>query len=152
MPKSIALSASLPRVEQDIATHIETERQRILDRAKLPLYEVQGLFAEEMSEGAYQKQLMGQIVEAFHEFSLYQAEQGYDETYFVGEATKGVRLLDIMLRRYSIVATNPPYMSHRNMSSVMSDYLIPIRNLNDNPQMGKKGHRSNALRIILKSV
>src|SRR5260221_5870766 len=66
---------------------------------------------------------MGQIVEAFHEFARHQAEQGYHETYFVGEATEGVRLLDIMLRRYSVVAANPPYMSHRNMSSVMSDYL-----------------------------
>src|SRR6266516_3757667 len=76
-----------------------------------------------MSEGAYQKHLMSQIVEAFHEFTRHQAEQGYDETYFVGEATKGVRLLDINLRRYNVVAANPPYMFHRNISSVMSEYL-----------------------------
>jgi len=76
-----------------------------------------------MSEDAYREHLMSQIVEAFHEFARHQAEQGYDETYFVGAATKGVRLLDIMLRRYNVVAANPPYMFSHNMSPVMNEYL-----------------------------
>jgi N-6 DNA Methylase len=114
---------SLLRVEQDIAVSIEAERRRIPGQARLPLYDAQSLFEEEMSEGDYQKLLMSQIVEAFHEFARHQAEQGYNETYFVGEATKGVRLLDIMLRRYNVVAANPPYMFNRNMSPVMNEYL-----------------------------
>lgn len=114
---------SLLRVEQDIAASIEAERRRFPGQARLPLYERPSLFEEEMSEEAYRKHLMSQIVQAFHEFARHQAEQGYDETYFVGEATKGVRLLDIMLRRYNVVAANPPYMFNRNMSPMMSEYL-----------------------------
>jgi hypothetical protein len=121
--KDASQIGSLLRVEKDIASRIEAERRRIPGQAKLQLYEAQSLFEEELSEDAYRKHLMSQIIEAFHEFVHYQAEQGYDETYFVGEATKGVRLLDIMLRRYDVVAANPPYMFNRNMSSVMSGYL-----------------------------
>lgn len=121
--KDSSQMGSLLRVEQDIVASIEAERRRIPVHAKHPLYEAQSLFEEEMSENAYRKHLMSQIVEAFHEFARHQAEQGYDENYFVGEATKGVRLLDIMLRRYDVVAANPPYMFNRNMSSVMNEYL-----------------------------
>src|SRR6266567_4249339 len=121
--KDASQLGSLLRVEHDIAARIEAERRRIPGQAKLPLYEAQGLFEEEMSEDAYRKHLMSQIVEAFHEFARHQAEQGYDETYFVGAATKGVRLLDIMLRRYNVVAANPPYMFSHNMSPVMNEYL-----------------------------
>jgi hypothetical protein len=121
--KDASQMGSLLRVEQDIAARIEAERRHIPGQARLPLYETQSLFEEEMSEDAYQKHLMSQIIEAFHDFAHHQAEQGYDENYFVGEATKGVRLLDIMLRRYNVVAANPPYMFNRNMSPVMSEYL-----------------------------
>ncbi len=121
--KDASQMGSLLRVEQDIAVSIKAERRRIPGQAKLPLYDAQGLFEEEVSEDAYRKHLMSQIVEAFHEFARHQAEQGYDETYFVGEATKGLRLLDIMLRRYDVVAANPPYMTNSNMSPVMNVYL-----------------------------
>jgi len=101
---------SLLRVEQDIAASIEAERRRIPGQARLPLYETPSLFEEEMSEETYRKHLIGQIVEAFHEYARHQTQQGIDETYFVGEATKGIRLLDVLLQRYDIVVTNPPYL------------------------------------------
>lgn len=121
--KDASQMGSLLRVEQDIAAHIENERRHISGQAKLQLYETQSLFEEEMNEETYRKRLMDQIIEAFHDYARYQAEQGHDETYFVGEATKGIRLLDVMLRRYNVVAANPPYMTNRNMSSSMNEYL-----------------------------
>ena len=51
------------------------------------------------------------------------AAQGEDESYFGNETSKGLRLLDIMTRRYDVVFTNPPYMSNRNMNPTMSEFM-----------------------------
>jgi hypothetical protein len=51
------------------------------------------------------------------------AAEGIDESYFGGETAKGLRLLDVLIRRYDVVFTNPPYMSNRNMSIDMSDFM-----------------------------
>ena len=53
-----------------------------------------------------------QIVMAFNSFADQQAASGADESYFVGEASKGIRLLDIMRRKYDCVFTNPPYCTY----------------------------------------
>lgn len=50
-------------------------------------------------------------------------EEGVDESYFANEAGKGLRLLNVLERRYDIVFTNPPYMSNRNMNAAMSDFM-----------------------------
>src|SRR5262245_46417955 len=36
--------------------------------------------------------------------------------------------------------------------ATLTSPLIPICNLNGNPQMREKGHRSNAIRIVFKSI
>src|SRR6266487_546417 len=118
--KDASQLGSLLRVEQDIVASIEAERRRLPGQARLPLYETPSLFEEEMSEEAYRKHLLGQIVEAFHEYARYQTQQGIDETYFVGEATKGIRLLDEMMQRYDVVVTNPPYLDG-------SDYNLQLK-------------------------
>ena len=64
-----------------------------------------------------------QIVMAFNSFADEQAAAGGDESYFVGEASKGMRLLDIMRRKYDCVFTNPPYMTRKNMQAPLSDFL-----------------------------
>ena len=46
-----------------------------------------------------------------------------DESYFANETGKGLRLLNVLERRYDVVFTNPPYMSNRNMNSAMSDFM-----------------------------
>ncbi|PPA80394.1 MAG: N-6 DNA Methylase [ANME-2 cluster archaeon HR1] len=38
---------------------------------------------------------------------------------FANEACKGVQLLDLLERRYDVVATNPPYMGHGNMGEIL---------------------------------
>ena len=42
---------------------------------------------------------------------------------FANEACKGVQLLDLLEQRYDVVATNPPYMSNRNMGTNLSNGL-----------------------------
>jgi type I restriction-modification system DNA methylase subunit len=49
--------------------------------------------------------------------------EGIDESYFANETGKGIRLLNVLERRYDVVCTNPPYMSNRNMNSAMSDFM-----------------------------
>ncbi len=63
-----------------------------------------------------------QIVKAFNSFADEQAAAGADESYFVGEASKGMRLLDIMRRKYDCVFTNPPYMTRKNMLPTSSGF------------------------------
>lgn len=62
--------------------------------------------------------LEDQVVRAFD----YYARE-HDETFFAGEVTKGMRLLDIMRRRYDAVFTNPPYLSRKNMYPLLGDFL-----------------------------
>ncbi len=107
---------SLLRLEQDMAARIEAARKRIPGQARLPLPGTPSLFEEDHSEEEYRQHLTRQILQAFEEFARQQARQGLDETYFVGEATKSLRLLDVLLRRYDVVVTNPPYMSPRKMN------------------------------------
>jgi hypothetical protein len=49
--------------------------------------------------------------------------KGRDESFFTGEVVKGFEVLDIMTRRFDIVATNPPYMSRGNMNTALSGFL-----------------------------
>jgi hypothetical protein len=49
--------------------------------------------------------------------------EGVDESYFATETTKGIRLLNVLERRYDIVFTNPPYMSNRNMNPAMREFM-----------------------------
>ena len=107
---------SLLRLEQDMAARIEAARKRIPGQARLPLPGTPSLFEEDHSEEEYRQHLTRRILQAFEDFARQQARQGLDETYFVGEATKSLRLLDVLLRRYDVVVTNPPYMSLRKMN------------------------------------
>ena len=49
--------------------------------------------------------------------------EGIDESYFANEAGKGLRLLNVLERRYDIIFTNPPYLSTRNMNGAMSNFM-----------------------------
>jgi hypothetical protein len=107
---------SLLRVEQDMAAQIEVVRKRIPGQGRLPLPGTPSLFGEDHSEEEYRQRLTRQILQAFEDFAQQQAQQGLDEAYFVGEASKGLRLLSLLLRRYDVVVTNPPYMSNHKMN------------------------------------
>jgi hypothetical protein len=64
-----------------------------------------------------------EIIETFDAFSARNTNDLEVERYFTNEVIKGFRILRLMLRRYDIVVTNPPYMSSRNMSSEMNNFL-----------------------------
>jgi hypothetical protein len=60
---------------------------------------------------------------AIDDYVAVKAKQGIDESYFGNETSKGLRLLDVLTRRFDVVFTNPPYMSNRNMNSEMSQFM-----------------------------
>lgn len=105
-------------VSEEEASH-KTTLQRFEDQADLDVEaEKVQLWGEEFWDF-----LGDHIVMAFDDFARQQSEHGVDETFFAGEAVKGMRLLDIMRRRYDAVFTNPPYMSRRNMNLALADFV-----------------------------
>jgi hypothetical protein len=74
-------------------------------------------------EAHFQNMEAGRLREIIDDYVAKKAAAGEDESYFGNESRKGLRLLDIMSRRYDVVFTNPPYMSTRNMNPAMSDFM-----------------------------
>lgn len=112
---------SLLRLEEEIRELIDKERQ---------LYEKEGRqadlfgwskeqFESDAGRREFWETLEIQIGQALDAFAREQAERGNDQSYFAGETTKGLRLLDVLSQRYDVVVTNPPYLSGRKMNSRM---------------------------------
>ena len=49
--------------------------------------------------------------------------QDISQALFGAEAEKGLGLIDLLSRRYDVVATNPPYMGSKNMGKLLKDYV-----------------------------
>lgn len=112
---------SLLRLETELEALIAEERARYQGS---PLFAgLPGEFEAEAAEEEFWDIISAQIIQGLDEFARDQAEQGIDQTFFTGEATKGLRLLDLMLRRYDVVVTNPPYSGNRNLNDTVTDYL-----------------------------
>jgi len=112
---------SLLRLERELGELIAQERAQY---EKAPLFAgLPGEFEREAAEEEFWDIISAQIVQGLDEFARQQAQAGVDQTFFTGEATKGLRLLDLMLRRYDVVVTNPPYMSRRKMNKELADLV-----------------------------
>jgi hypothetical protein len=112
---------SLLRLEREIGDLIAEERGRY---EETPLFAgVSGEFEREAAKEEFWDTISTQIVQGLDEFARQQTEAGVDQTFFVGEAVKGLRLLEFMLRRYDVVVTNPPYVSRRKMNRELADLV-----------------------------
>jgi hypothetical protein len=67
--------------------------------------------------------LLEQLMRHLDGFVQNSRVRGLDPGHFAAEAAKGLRYLRLVSRQYDIVATNPPYMSRRNMSTVIAKHL-----------------------------
>lgn len=116
---------SLLRLESEVESIIVEERRRF-DREgrQLDLFrDVTEQFEGEAAKAEYWEILAEQLIQALDHFTRTTKAEGKDERFFTREATKGLRLLEIMLRRFDCVTANPPYMSRRNMNETLADFL-----------------------------
>jgi hypothetical protein len=122
--KDINQLGSLLRLEEEIETIVQEEHERYDREGRQPdLFGERARFESEAAHEEYWSIVQAQLIQAFNEFARRAAQRGLDETFFAGEGTKGLRLLDLMLRRYDCVVTNPPYMGRRNMNATLADFL-----------------------------
>lgn len=110
------------------AINQEVERERHSHLTSLQRFEDQGNVPQDMARTTawgpeFWDVLGDQIAMAFNGFADEQAAAGADESYFVGEASKGMRLLDIMRRKYDCVFTNPPYMTRKNLFPELAEFV-----------------------------
>ena len=104
---------SLARLEQDVAEAVQQERgRRAKTERELPL--LVGLMDGDSPAAAADEQweiIENQIVGSLGLYAQSMAAKGADVGFFVGETTKGLRLLDVMRRSYDVVVSNPPYLT-----------------------------------------
>jgi len=123
--RGASYAGSLVRLEEDIRDLIarERDRYRLEGVGRLPFPELREVFEEGADADEFWTILESQVVNAFDDFARQQSEQGVDQAYFAGEANKGMRVLKLLVRRYDIVFTNPPYMGSRGMAPELADFL-----------------------------
>ncbi len=110
---------SLLRVERTLRELIAAERKNFL-----PLFAgVKGEFESEAAEEEYWSLLEGKVIQALDEFVRQTAADDPTQTFFANEAVRGLRLAHLLLNRYDVVVTNPPYMARRNMSRELADLI-----------------------------
>ncbi|MEI7646040.1 MAG: N-6 DNA methylase [Chloroflexales bacterium] len=63
---------------------------------------------------------MNQVAQSFHDEA---ASTDPADALFGREAERGVRLLQILDRKYAVVMTNPPYMGSKNMPDLLKRYV-----------------------------
>ncbi len=110
----IAAEMSLPR---GLTRELFSQFCDSLDEASLmgSLVRVEKLFQEKIRAD--------ELKASIDAYVRKKADEGIDESYFGGETAKGLRMLDVLMRHYDVVFTNPPYMSSHNMNSGMSDFM-----------------------------
>jgi len=113
---------SLMPLEKDIDDLVTQERSVRRPEISLPSFAESPLEAKEVEEDFWNI-LDQQIIHAFDEFARQQAQKGIDSGFFVGEAVKGFRLLDILVHKFDIIVTNPPYLDSRDYNSRLKSFL-----------------------------
>ncbi len=121
----------------DVAIFRGEHLTKVSKELELPAGVTRALF-EQFRDSLEEASMMGSLVRLENHFGNLQTDQlrraidnytenkraaGVDESYFAHEASKGIRLLNVLERRYDIVFTNPPYVSNRNMNSTMSEFM-----------------------------
>jgi N-6 DNA Methylase len=121
----------------DVALFRGQHLAQITSEMALPRGITRDLFVR-FRDGLEEASMMGSLVRLERHFQNFGSEQlrqsidmyvekkrseGIDESYFAGETSKGIRLLNLLERRYDVVFTNPPYMSGRNMNAAMSNFV-----------------------------
>lgn len=117
--KQTSYLGSLARIERDLQALISGARDKAeTDFKAPPLFREEG--EEELPpEEAFWAGVEAEILSALDTFAATLSP----EAYFAQEAEKGIRLLDVLRRRYDVVVTNPPYLSNRKMDNLIQKHV-----------------------------
>jgi hypothetical protein len=117
---------SLLRIEREIERLVTQERAKA-EEDKQFIMAFPGLNPEQFKTQAGIEEffdlLTDQVLRHLDHFVRTSRESGADPGHLVNEAAKGFRYLRLVSRHHDVVATNPPYMSRRNMSDVMRKHV-----------------------------
>jgi len=115
--KQTSCLGSLARIERDVSSLIEREKRRAEeDRGRL--------FGEDLEHVSPPQEEGWRAIEREILSSLETFSRSLSpEAYFAREAEKGIRLLDLLRRRYDVVVTNPPYLSNRKMDDLIQKHV-----------------------------
>jgi hypothetical protein len=119
---------SLLKVEEEITRLIAEEKkqfEKVGRQVDLAGISVSGIGDDAFNE-VFWVRLEDEIIDALNAFARRQRERGKDESYFVGETAKGIRLLDLLRQKYDVVVTNPPYMTKKNVNPIIAEYLEAV--------------------------
>jgi hypothetical protein len=114
---------SLLRLERDLKSLVESERARLLASSQPELLLAgltDDLFESTRDLDSFFDTLAATIAA---QLDTLTKQAGAGSRHTAAEAAKGLRFLRLAEQRYDVVATNPPYLSRRNMSDVMAKYL-----------------------------
>lgn len=116
---------SLLRLEAEVEALVAEEKTRY-EREGRQLDMFRNVTVEFESEAAREEYwgiMVAQLIQALDHFSQLIAQRGQNARFFTQEVTKGLRVLNLMMRDYDVVVTNPPYMSRRKMNNALAELL-----------------------------
>jgi len=116
---------SLLRLGEEIRELVEQERQRYEREGRQLEFPgwARRQFETEAGRREFWEFLEIQIGQALDAFARERARSGQDHSFFAGETTKGLQLLEMMSGQYDVVVTNPPYMSARKMNPTLKNLV-----------------------------
>jgi hypothetical protein len=116
---------SLIRLEEDLKRLVAEEKKKaVVDRQKT--FDLPGIRKESFESGGDMNSFFDALEsEIQSRLDAFVRSSGMKSTAarFAHEASKGIHLLDIVRRRYDVVATNPPYLDSRDYSNVHKRFL-----------------------------
>lgn len=120
---------SLLRIERELRDLVDEQRRKDTQKRQAKYGDpnsMPGLLNEDdqaVMEEEYYALLETQLIQALDFFRQQVANQGEDVRFFTGEAAKSLRVLDLFLRKYDVVVTNPPYLDSRDMNDIIKGFL-----------------------------
>jgi hypothetical protein len=127
---------SLARLDEDLREIIQEEHatwERQVSQKKETNYLFEELNEDalsgqlpfqEISDEEFGDRLFDRALGGIDDFTKRAREAGKFEDQMLGSETHaGFRLLDLLSRRYDVVAANPPYMGSKNMGPALKNYV-----------------------------
>ncbi len=114
---------SLVRLEKYLSEAVQSGKKQLDGRLASFVGATPGQFETEEGTREFWEIIENQVIQALNFFAMHEAERGSGQAFFSREMTKGFQVLDLMLRRYDVVVTNPPYMTRRNMNPLLVSFL-----------------------------